>query len=110
MINGTPQSHRTIICQNYALMDNPNQHVTCSRSASLNLENHHPICERSPTPSTSIAPFESASNISNQIPDITKKTWGRKLQTGAQQRWNCCYKHFENINLDKVYYKKEDKA
>src|SRR4030081_2070905 len=113
MINGTPRSRRTVVRQNYALMDNPNRRVARSRSASPIPENHRPIRERAPTPSTSqetITPFESASNISSQIPDIMKKTWGRKPQTGARQRWSPCYEHFENIDLDEVYYKKEDKA
>ncbi|EED22676.1 hypothetical protein TSTA_061640 [Talaromyces stipitatus ATCC 10500] len=113
MIDGTPRSRRTVTRQNYALLDNPHRRIARSRSTSLIPETHRPIRERSPTPSTSqetVTPSESASNLSARIPDIMKKTWGRKSRTGAQQRWSPCYEHFENIDLDKFYYKKEDKA
>lgn len=112
----TPQSRRNGVTQrNYAQMNNPWQRAkrARSRSASPAPANRRPSRERSPQPYPSqdtITPSESASNISFRIPDIIQKTWDKKPRTGQRARWSECYEHFENIELDSVYYKREDKA
>jgi hAT family C-terminal dimerisation region len=108
------RSRRDGVAQrDYAQMDDPWRRGR-SRSASPAPENRRACRQRSPVSSESqetIAPSESASNVSRRIPDIMKRSWEKQPRTGARTRWSPVYEYYESINLvEEVYYKREDKA
>src|SRR5438046_2783472 len=83
------RGRQNVIRRDYAQVHNTGLvPLAQGRSSSPSSATHHPIRERSPIPSSSsqetLAPSDSISQISQQVPNILKKTWIKKPRTGPR--------------------------